>query len=722
MTKEKSLANIANLHNDASPKGLVDFEEKVELLENGWLVKLDEEPIVIFHDPYGIEFGEELGKKLGVSGSQLYAIQQKIIELLSRWHPRSLQEYRMLFPLAVGEDENIETLLLSTFSMKLSNWRDRIGVVLIEGPNSSGKSTIAKTILQPFIEMGLVFEFTSMTPSYLSRRFEGVILEKKIIFYQQAEDLPYQPSLLASEEGLTFGLCEMENGKWIPKDIKIQGHPLIIFTAVHFKRSLDWIHRALILHTDESEQQTRKVISFKSRITQDLDYKERLEAFSKGCRKVFKLIWNRIPDNLEVVIPFIDILEQNIKLKYEDSKIRRDWDRLIGLLRASAIAFYPYRPRVKHNGKEVVVATDEDLKQIYPILLKTFRRSVTGLSEKHEQVLESLKRWNEEAENSNKEAWPTIKDLAIYSNINYNYLRSHLLPDLEREGYIILDDSQRPKKVILKEMPIFELSEKVVNECKKKTEEYLSTHSWSNDQMVDKPSLSLNSGKEPQISDHLPNDHFFKPEIAGKPLNHGEFEAIDHQLPSKENLINDHSTVENPNSSLISEKEAQRNDHFKNDQRSELKTGERSQDQGENTNDHLIRDMEKGELSDEEVERKIVEFLRSCKPFGEAEINSIAKFLNVESERLKKIARRSPDLVFDKHDQTIRFSKQKMRSERKLAEIEKVNRVIEQAIEKYYKKQQAEKEEAIEKKVKVEPPSKSLEAMIEIFKRKAKNL
>jgi hypothetical protein len=495
----------------------------------------------------------------------------------------------------------------------------------------------------------------------------------------------------------------MENGRWVPRDIKIQGHPLIIFTAVHFKRSLDWIHRALVLHTDEGEQQTRKVISFKSRITLDLDYKERLEAFSKGCRRVFKLIWSRIPDNLEVVIPFIDILEQNIKLKYEDSKIRRDWDRLIGLLRASAIAFYPYRPKIKHNGKEIVVATDEDLKQIYPILLKTFRRSVTGLSEKHEQVLESLKRWNEEAENSNKEAWPTIKDLAIYSNINYNYLRSHLLPDLEREGYIILDDSQRPKKVILKEMPIFELSEKVVNECKKKTTEYLSTYSWSNDQMVDKPSLSLNSGKEPQISDHLANDHFFKPEITGKPLNHGEFEAIDHQLLSKENIMNDHSKVENSNSSFISQKEAQRNAHFKNDQRFELKTGERSQDQEENMNDHLIRDVESGKLedvSDEEIEKKIVEFLRSCKPFGEAEINSIAKHLNIEPERLKKIAKRSSDLVFDKHDQIIRFSKQKMRSERKLAEIGKVNRVIEQIIEKHYKKQQAEKEEAIEKKAK----------------------
>jgi hypothetical protein len=703
MTKEKSLANIANPNNDASLKDLEDSEKKVELVEKGWLVKLDGEPIVVFHDPYSIEFGEELGKKLGVSGSQLYTIQQNILGLLSQWHPRTLQEYRMLFPLAVGEDENIETLLLSTFSMKLSNWRDRIGVVLIEGPNSSGKSTIAKTILQPFIEMGLVFEFTSMTPSYLSRKFEGETLEKKIIFYQQAEDLPYQPSLLASEEGLTFGLCEMENGRWVPRDIKIQGHPLIIFTAVHFKRSLDWIHRALVLHTDEGEQQTRKVISFKSRITLDLDYKERLEAFSKGCRRVFKLIWSRIPDNLEVVIPFIDILEQNIKLKYEDSKIRRDWDRLIGLLRASAIAFYPYRPKIKHNGKEIVVATDEDLKQIYPILLKTFRRSVTGLSEKHEQVLESLKRWNEEAENSNKEAWPTIKDLAIYSNINYNYLRSHLLPDLEREGYIILDDSQRPKKVILKEMPIFELSEKVVNECKKKTTEYLSTYSWSNDQMVDKPSLSLNSGKEPQISDHLANDHFFKPEITGKPLNHGEFEAIDHQLLSKENIMNDHSKVENSNSSFISQKEAQRNAHFKNDQRFELKTGERSQDQEENMNDHLIRDVESGKLedvSDEEIEKKIVEFLRSCKPFGEAEINSIAKHLNIEPERLKKIAKRSSDLVFDKHDQTIRFSKQKMRSERKLAEIGKVNRVIEQIIEKHYKKQQAEKEEAIEKKAK----------------------
>jgi hypothetical protein len=703
MTKEKSLANIANPNNDASLKDLEDSEKKVELVEKGWLVKLDGEPIVVFHDPYSIEFGEELGKKLGVSGSQLYTIQQNILGLLSQWHPRTLQEYRMLFPLAVGEDENIETLLLSTFSMKLSNWRDRIGVVLIEGPNSSGKSTIAKTILQPFIEMGLVFEFTSMTPSYLSRKFEGETLEKKIIFYQQAEDLPYQPSLLASEEGLTFGLCEMENGRWVPRDIKIQGHPLIIFTAVHFKRSLDWIHRALVLHTDEGEQQTRKVISFKSKITLDLDYKERLEAFSKGCRRVFKLIWSRIPDNLEVVIPYIDILEQNIKLKYEDSKIRRDWDRLIGLLRASAIAFYPYRPKIKHNGKEIVVATDEDLKQIYPILLKTFRRSVTGLSEKHEQVLESLKRWNEEAENSNKEAWPTIKDLAIYSNINYNYLRSHLLPDLEREGYIILDDSQRPKKVILKEMPIFELSEKVVNECKKKTTEYLSTYSWSNDQMVDKPSLSLNSGKEPQISDHLANDHFFKPEITGKPLNHGEFEAIDHQLPSKENIINDHSKVENSNSSFISQKEAQRNAHFKNDQRFELKTGERSQDQEENMNDHLIRDVESGKLedvSDEEIEKKIVEFLRSCKPFGEAEINSIAKHLNIEPERLKKIAKRSSDLVFDKHDQTIRFSKQKMRSERKLAEIGKVNRVIEQIIEKHYKKQQAEKEEAIEKKAK----------------------
>jgi|GEM_PF-3984250 len=507
LTDNKDKAIIKDSNNTAGEEPRAD----IRLTSEGWIIYYNGEEYPVFDDIMSEEVNEAIAERFNITRKEAYDLRTK---LLDNWYPKSLEEFRLLFPTIIGEDDNVKSLVLGLFSQKLRDWKERILAIIIEGPNSSGKSHLASTILGAFTpahekSQGTLYEITSATLAFYKRRFTKNSLDRKILYFQQVETLPLELSLMVSEKGLVFGFAEKEDGRWVPILVETEGHPLIVVTAVRFRGRLDWTHRFLTLFTDDSAEQTRRVISFKTRLSMNLEYKEKLHKFQVGCLKVFHKIFRSIPEDLEAVIPFMDEIERSIGFDYEDPKTRRDFDRLIGLLYSSAIAFYHMRPRIKQGDREILVVTDEDLREVYPLLARTLRQSVTGLSRKHEIVIEVLKRWREEIDKTVRTEWPTVKELAEHTKISYNSLRSYIIPDLERRGYVYRDRDSKPMRVMLIREPIFTLDEGIIDRCKGKVEEFLSIHSRSNDQQLNRLISASNPEKQLVIKRSNSLDHQF---------------------------------------------------------------------------------------------------------------------------------------------------------------------------------------------------------------------
>ena len=90
----------------------------------------------------------------------------------------------------------------------------------------------------------------------------------------------------------------------------------------------------------------------------------------------------------------MSLVERSFKETEPDIKLRRDWNKLIALLKGSAILFHRYRPVLKKEdslgGRIMVVSTLDDLKQVLPLIGSSFKATLTGLSEKEEKVLKAL--------------------------------------------------------------------------------------------------------------------------------------------------------------------------------------------------------------------------------------------------------------------------------------------------------------------------------------------
>jgi DNA-binding transcriptional regulator YhcF (GntR family) len=464
------------------------------LTPDGWRIIYNDKIALIFDNILLPEVDEEIARQLDIDVGRARVLKHK---LLTTWFPKSLDEYRLLFPTVKGEDNNVKALILAWFSHKLRSWKDRILAIILQGANSSGKSHLVRaTIIEPFkthvqqapakraangngeapANEEIVYEVTDITLSYFKRKFANTDFDRKILFLQQSESLGLELALMISETGLTFCYSEFQDGKWVPVEAKITGHPLLICTAVNFRGPPDWDHRFLTLFTDESPELTIRVMEFAAKQAMDFVYKEKLMRFQEGCWAVLRMIWQLIPENLDVVVPYADLLRQSIKFDFESTKPRRDFLKLLALIYASAILHYPFRPKIRHNSRVILVATEEDLKELLPVLGQVLKQTITGLSKKHEQIINFLRDWRKKKETEPVLTWPTAKEIAEGLGVNVNTLRAHDLPHLVRKGYVYVEKDGRVNRYALVKEPAFGIDEHVLEQCAERVRVFLSLY------------------------------------------------------------------------------------------------------------------------------------------------------------------------------------------------------------------------------------------------------
>lgn len=411
----------------------------LKLESDGWRLHHNGKSIKIFCDLLSGEADRLIAEKLGIELKEAWKIKH---QALDNWWPKSLDEMRGLFPQIVGEDDNVKLLTLALFSIKFRDPEMRIMGALIESANSSGKSWLAKHILRPLrmISDDLVIEFTRLSGAYLERRFQNESLDRKVIFIQEAEDSPNQLYLTLSEGRLRVGLVQRVDGEFRPIEIVAEGQPFLLATSTGWRGSPDLIHRILQIELDESREQTLKIMEFESKMASDPIYKEQLLKFSEGCAKIFKWIWEETPENVEVCIPYISLLEESFQNSEDlDVKLRRDWRKFISLLMASALIFHKRRPMIKLNDRLIIIATLEDLRNVLPLVETSFRETLTGLSEKELKVLDAL----EECDPPSL----TYAEIAKATGIPSSTLRHHIIPRLESKGHVVVHREGRTHQI-----------------------------------------------------------------------------------------------------------------------------------------------------------------------------------------------------------------------------------------------------------------------------------
>ena len=428
----------------------------ISLTDQGWILRWNNAEALIFDDFLSGNADSIISEKFGLEPKkEAWKLKAQALE---NW-PQSLDDVRKLFPKIIGENDNVKLMILALFSLKLRRPEDRIMGIIIESANSAGKSHFAKSILKPLRDFDdLILEFTRMTGAYLERKFKDVDLDRKILFIQETANAPSQLHLSLSEGKLKVGVLIRNNGDFEPIEIEAVGQPFLLATTVSWRGSPDLIHRCILMGLDESKQQTFRILEFQAKLNADFIYKEKFKRFCQGCEKIFRELWKNAPEDVDVVIPFLPLVEEKLKVKDPDIKLRRDFNKLIALIKANAIIFHKNRRIIKLDDKTIIIADLQDFYEVLPLFKTSLKQTLTNLSEKEEKVLDILR---EEGDYS------TYNDLAKITGIPASTLRHHVIPRLESKGYIIVNKETTPHRIErIKETEEIEI---IIDEDKAKT-------------------------------------------------------------------------------------------------------------------------------------------------------------------------------------------------------------------------------------------------------------
>lgn len=365
----------------------------------------------------------------------------------------------------VGEEENIKLLWLACVSKDLPK-KHRLSAI-ITSQSSAGKSNLINTVLEPFQDD--VIDFTDYTPAFLNR--QEMNMNGKIFKMEQMEKTndKKQVSLsnlkfLLTEGKLRIGLVDKdEKGRNSPRVLEVRGIPVFLSTSTNYNIDPETINRTLLMQVDETEQQTKRIIShiFDSYETLSINdkWQEELDELKKFAKN-YKELSSQIRD---IVIPFGHKLGEQIPTR--DLTMRRDLSKILNLTSVIAFMHASNRIRIQNNDGEDfvvdqwgktekrftygIVAEPADFKEAIDIAGKTIKQTLNKTNESsmeiYDKVIEifrekvsenSISGENSTLDDSNNvDVAVTIKELTKVTHLSSNRTRE-LINQLCSSGFL----------------------------------------------------------------------------------------------------------------------------------------------------------------------------------------------------------------------------------------------------------------------------------------------
>jgi predicted transcriptional regulator len=324
----------------------------------------------------------------------------------------------------VGESGLKKLLFLIALSYKT----DEPQAAILQGPPSVGKSWICKNVLRLFPN---VLNLTRITPAALDRLQVNL---SNYIFYvtELAGGEQAGPSfrVMLSEGELRLATAEAdERGKIKPHIVETIGTPVYITSTIQEIVEEQLASRTWQLRPDASPEQTRLILAFQSKEASTIQP----EGFSHEENVLRCLIEMLQPSR--ILVPYAEKLSG--LFPSEEAQARRDYKRLLSLIKVIALLHQRQRAVVECQGEKVLLASLNDLAEalrlIKPVLLPTLYK----LPQKAFDALAFIMK--------KEPSQVTVRDVAAEIGLSESRTRKILNAMVDR-GFLYKDESTRTHK------------------------------------------------------------------------------------------------------------------------------------------------------------------------------------------------------------------------------------------------------------------------------------
>ena len=299
----------------------------------------------------------------------------------------------------------------------------------IMGESSAGKSYLMHRVLSLFPEECVIW-LTRSTTHGLEYFCKDRDLTGHILAVEEAPGVSDAQQYLRpmfSERGLRIVSAQsVGGGKVVSQVIDVKGCPVFVTTSSSPLIDEQMSTRVWILSIDESEDQTRRILRFQAereaypRAVGGLSVKDSVrEALSK-LRKV------------KILIPYARFID----FPHARIRARRDFPKLLTLIKVSAYLHQYQRPRVIVGDEEFVVATFADYHIAYTLASRVLRPTILGLPEGVLRVYDVCKKL------SSLSVEITSRSVTEECNYSQSTVRKYL-NQLVKARLLLKDESQR---------------------------------------------------------------------------------------------------------------------------------------------------------------------------------------------------------------------------------------------------------------------------------------
>ena len=327
----------------------------------------------------------------------------------------------------VGEYENKLLLFLLLLSKDLGSRYAQ--ACFIMGESSSGKSHLMHRVLSYFPEECVIW-LTRTTAHGLEYYLSGRDLSGHVLAVEEApgfSDAQQYVRPMFSERGLRIVSAQaVGGGRVVSQVIEVKGCPAFVTTSAVPVVDEQMSTRVWILSTDESREQTERILRFQA-LREKFPAGSKLDDEKAAVREALSQL-----RPVGVLIPYADA----IAFPASRTRARRDFPKLLTLIKVSAYLHQYQRPRLVLDGEEFVVATFADYHIAYTLASRVLRPTILGLPEGVLKVYDVCKKL------SSLSVEITSRSVTEECNYSQSTVRKYL-NQLVKARLLLKDESQR---------------------------------------------------------------------------------------------------------------------------------------------------------------------------------------------------------------------------------------------------------------------------------------
>lgn len=339
-----------------------------------------------------------------------------------------------------GEEKSKKAITLSLCSVWVRGSEVPLNS-LVSSESSAGKSFICKRIIKLFPEERVVYR-TKITPEAFTywHNEEGWDWDGKICYLEDiSQSILDAPTFkVMCSEGSTATIVIKQKAV----DIHIQGKPVMLVTTARTSPNTEVLGRFQIIALDESKEQTKAIIFRQAR-------QQNGEKYNPEIINALKLLKRK-----EVYIPFAEKIAEylNESYNFESIRLRRDFSRLLDLVKCSAVLYQYQRDE---NEKGEIIAEEQDYQIAREVINYIQTQTFKGLTHKLKKAFDCCKELNEFTAKDIHSKFPFVNQKMWYLYLDDLLERSMLTTELRK----VEEAKQRVTYYKVNTDKIFELPE-----------------------------------------------------------------------------------------------------------------------------------------------------------------------------------------------------------------------------------------------------------------------